>query len=329
MMIPTGTPIDRLTGGLAPKTVTLIYGPTGCGKTTLCVKLVNNLIQRGYKAIYIDTEGNVIKEMFAKPEAVQLLYAESLGEQTNIIKKLPEMTAGSLKSVIIADTMTGHFHRQVLAAKDKYRAAKAVALGSRLIAQLAAIRKSLRGDSIAVVTAHLRSMVGESFKETEARKVADLIRKGIHEPTIRDFEKFVAYDPVRWLGGQGLGMHTQMRFRIWIESEDVRILQLEKWPGAPPYCVRYDSEFNVIGDKFKMDQLTKMKLLKEEAAFAVQKLAEEGIPIEEEEEEEEEVEAEEEEKGRPKKKKAKRAEVTPEEPPSLDELIEKEKKSED
>jgi len=74
--------------------------------------------------------------------------------------------------------MTGHFHRQVLAAPDKFRAAKAVSLGSKLIAQLASIRQSLRGDSVAVVTAHLRSPVGDAFRETEARKLIDLIKKG-------------------------------------------------------------------------------------------------------------------------------------------------------
>lgn len=325
-MIPTGTPIDVLTGGLAPKTVALIYGPTGCGKTTLCIRIVNNLIQRGYRAIYIDTESNVIKDMFTKPEAVQLIYADSLGEQTKVIKELPEMTAGSAKTIIVVDTMTGHFHRQVLAAPAQYRAARAVELGSKLIAQIATVKQALRGESAAVVTAHLRSPVGEAFKETEARKIAQAIRSGAHAPSIRDFEKFVAYDPVKWLGGQGLGMHTQMRLRIWIETESIRILQLEKWPGTPPYCVRYDPEFNVIGGRFRMDDLTRQKLLKEEAVLLRQKLAEEGIPIEEEEIEAGEPEAPKPAVAKPKKGKG---EIEAKEVPSVDELIEREKKSEE
>lgn len=319
-MISTGTPIDVLTGGLAPKTVTLIYGPTGCGKTTLCLRLVNNLLERGYRAIYVDTEMNVVKEMFAKPERVDLLYAENLGEQSDAVKRLLMLAASSLKTVVVVDTMTGHFHRQVLAAPPQYRAAKAVELGGKLIAQLATIRRALRGESVAVVTAHLRSPVGDAFKESEARKVATLIREGARRPSIRDFEKFVAYDPVKWLGGQGLGMHTQMRFRIWVESESIRILQLEKWPGAQPLCVRYDPDFNVIGGKFKMDELTRARLLEAEET-PLQKLVEEGIPVEEGAVEG----APQPEEGRTTKRRGRR-EVRVGEVPSPEELIEKERK---
>jgi len=115
-----------------------------------------------------------------------------------------------------------------------------------------------------------------------------------------------------------------MRFRIWIESESVRILQLEKWPGTPPYCVRYDPEFNTIGGRFKMDELTRMKLLRSELALAAQRLAEEGVPVEGGGEEGAGEEAEE----KPKKRGHKRLEVEVEEPPDLDELIEREKRSE-
>ncbi|MEM1808884.1 MAG: ATP-binding protein [Thermosphaera sp.] len=319
-MIPTETPLDALTGGLAPGAIALIYGPTGCGKTTLCLKIVNNLIQRGYTAIYIDTESNVVKEMFVKPERVELVRAGSLAEQSEAIKKLPEMASGKLKAIIIVDTMTGHFHRQVLAAPPQYRAVRAVELGGKLIAQLATIRQALKGESAAIVTAHLRSPVGDAFKESEARKVATLIRRGARRPSIRDFEKFVAYDPVKWLGGQGLGMHTQMRFRIWVESESIRILQLEKWPGAQPLCVRYDPDFNVIGGKFKMDELTRARLLEAEET-PLQKLVEEGIPVEEGAVEG----APQPEEGRTTKRRGKR-EVRVGEVPSPEELIEKERK---
>jgi len=326
-MIQTGTPIDALTGGLAPRTVTLIYGPTGCGKTTLCVRLVNNLLARQYTAVYIDTEGGVSLEAFSNPEDVQLIRADSLHDQDAAIKRLPELPVNTLKTIVVVDTMTGHFHRQVLAAPGKFRGARAADLSGRLVAQLTFLRNFLKGESVAVVTAHLRSSVAEAFRESEARKVAELIRKGLYRPDIRDFEKFVAYDPVKWIGGQGLGMHTQMRFRIWVESRTMRILELEKWPATPPYCVRYDPEFRIVGERFMMDEATRAKLLKEERAAAARRLAEElGVPIEAEEAAEEGTE-----EAAQKKRKEGRGAPSPGryEAPSLDELIRRIKEKEE
>ncbi|MCL7384732.1 MAG: PhoH family protein, partial [Thaumarchaeota archaeon] len=47
MIIPTKTPIDELTGGLYYGRVTLIYGPTGCGKTTLAIAASRGLLESG------------------------------------------------------------------------------------------------------------------------------------------------------------------------------------------------------------------------------------------------------------------------------------------
>jgi len=334
-IVPTGTPIDVLTGGLRTNSVTLIYGPTGCGKTTLMLLAAKHLLQsrKMSKVIYIDTEEGAVP--IAEGPEFELRTAPSLKDQAREIKSAAEEAEQIGRVLIVVDTLTGHFHRQVLAAPETYRAARAAELSGKLVGHITALRNAVKNGGIAVVTAHLRSPVGDSFKMNILRKMARAVKEG-YTPTATDYERFIAYDPVRWIGGQGLGMHCQFRFRIFVDEDKTRILMVEKWPLLNNCCVRFTmdpgtGELRAIGGRFLIDEATMQRLKALEFKSILGEILEaaekEGVEVEEEAPEAERAAAKAVETSSPKKRK--REEIIPKdyEAPSVDDLVEMEKRS--
>ena len=331
-IVATGTPIDVLTGGLRTNSVTLIYGPTGCGKTTLMLLAAKHLLESGKvsKVIYIDTEEGAVP-IIQGPE-FELRPAPSLKDQTREIKSAAEEAEQIGRVFIVVDTLTGHFHRQVLAAPETYRAARAAELSGKLVGQITVLRNAVKNGGIAVVTAHLRSPVGDSFKMNVLRKMARAVKEGEYTPTATDYERYMAYETVRWIGGQGLGMHCQFRFRIFVDDDKSRIIMVEKWPLLNNYCVRFTMDpetgnLRVVGDRFLMDRATLQRLQTLEFKTMLGEVLEiakkEGVEVEADEG----VEVVE--PSSPKKKR--RGEAIPKgyEAPSADDLVERMKKSEE
>ena len=333
MIVPTKTPIDMLTGGLFHGRVTLIYGPTGCGKTTLALAISKGLLEAGRdklnKVIYIDTEEGVPESL--DDGKIEVKHAYSLKEQKELLKELSKSDLN--KVAVIVDTLTGHFHREVLRAPAQFRAGVAGDLSGRLIDQLSLLRKIVgQGKGVGLVTAHLRSPVSDAFKLNVLRKMAKAYKDGKYLPSATDYERYMAYDPVRWIGGQGLGMHTQYRFRIYVDEDRSRIIQVEKWPAypvIPNWCIRYrvteDGGFEVVGQRFTMDIQTKSRLFSLEFKTILGEVLEvsekEGIEVEEaEKHEEKDVE-----RKKLKSRKPRPGDVKLPTVPSLKDVVEKEK----
>mgnify|MGYP006308274833 CR=1 FL=1 len=57
MRLSLGNFIDDLLGELQSDTITTIFGPPGCGKSTLCFQYAISCLEQGKKVIFIDTEG--------------------------------------------------------------------------------------------------------------------------------------------------------------------------------------------------------------------------------------------------------------------------------
>jgi len=323
MIIPTNTPIDRITGGLPRGRISLIYGPTGCGKTTLAVVASRSFVEKGFRVVYIDTEEGLLQDQEVGQE-IEVKHAYSLREQKEILKELAK--AGLENIAVIVDTLTGHFHREVLKAPKEFRASVAADLSGKLIDQISILRQIVgREKGIGLVTAHLRSPVSDAFRLNVLRKMAKAYKDGKYIPTATDYERYMAYDPVRWIGGQGLGMHTQFRFRVYVDEDKSRIIEVEKWPMVPNWCIRYlvlpeTGEFNIIGDRFIMDSQTRNRLFALEFKTLLGEVLEvserEGIEVEEAEKQEKVVEE---------KKPKKPGDVKFPVVPSLGEIVEKEK----
>ncbi len=62
-LIPTNSSLDELLGGGIEKgCITQFYGPPGCGKTNIALKILYESTKNGAKAIYMDTEGGLSLE---------------------------------------------------------------------------------------------------------------------------------------------------------------------------------------------------------------------------------------------------------------------------
>ena len=59
-LIPTNSSLDEILGGGVEKgCITQFYGPPGCGKTNIALKILYEATKNGKKAIFMDTEGGL------------------------------------------------------------------------------------------------------------------------------------------------------------------------------------------------------------------------------------------------------------------------------
>ncbi len=62
MILDSHIILRKLIGDLQKDTITTLFGPPGCGKSTMCFELANQALRHGKKVIYIDTEGGFSPE---------------------------------------------------------------------------------------------------------------------------------------------------------------------------------------------------------------------------------------------------------------------------
>lgn len=253
-LVKTGTPLDSLAGGLRGGSLNLIYGVSGCGKTTLLLHACRNIIKSGKKVIYVDTEAAIPREEFGQGGMV--LHANSLKEQKDVVKEAARFMRDKEVGLVVIDTFTGHYHRHVMSVQPEFRAKVGGDLTGLLVSQLRLLRSAVRPDSAVVATAHLRSMVDRAMRETMLRKIKRQVEKGEYIPSISDYEKYFERR-FGWIGGHGLGIHTQHHFRMFIDEDGSRIVMVEKWPALPNYAVRFvltEEGLRQVGERFLMSR---------------------------------------------------------------------------
>lgn len=100
---------EFLLGGYESDIITTIFGPAGCGKTTLALLAANACARAGKKAIYVDTEGGFsverLKQVTSDHKKVQqsivFLKPTRFDEQSKAIEKLNQLITPSIGIVII------------------------------------------------------------------------------------------------------------------------------------------------------------------------------------------------------------------------------------
>lgn len=107
-----------LDGGVEAGCVTLIYGESGTGKTTLCLVLARDMAKAGKKVIYLDTEGVSIDRLrqISGPDfdavAKNILFSNigSFDEQERMVDKAIKLAQSNVDvGMIIVDSISMHY----------------------------------------------------------------------------------------------------------------------------------------------------------------------------------------------------------------------------
>ena len=118
--LPTGTPLDKIIGGLEPGIITNIYGPAGSGKTNIVIATVLSTLQTGRKVMFVDTESNFSAERFSQLggtddmlKNIIFLNLGSWSEQDRGINKLFDKIKKENVGLIIVDSMVALYRMEV------------------------------------------------------------------------------------------------------------------------------------------------------------------------------------------------------------------------
>ncbi|MBS3137217.1 DNA repair and recombination protein RadB [Candidatus Woesearchaeota archaeon] len=174
--------------------ITTVYGPSGTGKTTLCLLASIATVKQGKKVIYIDTEGgfsvNRLLQLCNDQSVLQQIYvlkAMNFEEQIKEIAKLRSMINEKIGLVVI-DTI-GMLYRIELG-----RASKAIgetkAVNNELSMQLLYLTEIARKHEIPVL---LTNQVYSDFDERDAVKMVggELLHYG--SKCLIELKKFKTY----------------------------------------------------------------------------------------------------------------------------------------
>ncbi|MBL7101085.1 MAG: bifunctional adenosylcobinamide kinase/adenosylcobinamide-phosphate guanylyltransferase [Nanoarchaeota archaeon] len=98
------------------KEVTLIYGPSASGKTTLAIQTAIKQAEKGKKVLYMDTEGGFsterVKQINSNPKILDnilLLRVKEFMEQRVNFRKMKELVEKGKISLVIIDTIGMHY----------------------------------------------------------------------------------------------------------------------------------------------------------------------------------------------------------------------------
>jgi DNA repair protein RadB len=150
--LPSGCQsLDRLLGGgLEAGIITQLYGEAGTGKTNIVLQLSIQAVSRGYRAIFIDTEGfspdrfQQIAGQGAREIASRIIIFEPMSlEQQHISIREAGKIAGQDLGLVILDSATS-LYRVLLESDDR-------AVRRMLSAQLGELQELARRHRIPVV----------------------------------------------------------------------------------------------------------------------------------------------------------------------------------
>ena len=112
-MVLSNSIFDDIVGEISNNTITTIFGPPACGKTTLCLQFTNQVLKQKKKVLYIDTEGGFSCERFnqisgkdSNLDGIFVLSPKSFEEQHKKIKNLLKHIENSKDiGLIIVDSL--------------------------------------------------------------------------------------------------------------------------------------------------------------------------------------------------------------------------------
>jgi DNA repair protein RadB len=166
--------LDKLLGGGFPtESVSLIYGEAETGKTSLAVQCAVNCARRGYKSLFIDTDGTFSYERLSQiaeydyeriSPLMIIMRPVTFQDQSRAVDHL-EKVINSKFGLIVVDTVTSLYRVELDEPKETYAANR------ELNRQLAVLTQIAKTCGIAVlIVSQVRSVpLGE---RTEMKPVA-------------------------------------------------------------------------------------------------------------------------------------------------------------
>jgi len=153
---------SNIGGGIAPESVTLIYGEPETGKTTLAMQCAVSRALQNYKTLFVDCDNTFSTKRLSQISAVKfdqvaeqiiLIKPEDFREQTAVIDNIQEYTAKNF-GLIIIDTLTSLY-----GAKVAEESGKAFSVNRELNRQLAILAQTTKIRKIPVIiTSQVRSV---------------------------------------------------------------------------------------------------------------------------------------------------------------------------
>ena len=167
-----------LNGGYDEDIVTTIFGPSGAGKTNLCLLAAVKVAEAGKKVLFIDTEGGIaverIKQMSSDHEAVlqRILFFNpvTFAEQNDLFEKLKSMVTEQI-GLIVVDSVSMLYRLELGKNEEVYE------VNSALGRQIAYLVEIARRKKIPVL---ITNQVYADFDHREEVKMVggDLLKYG-------------------------------------------------------------------------------------------------------------------------------------------------------
>lgn len=267
--------LDELTGGIQPAALTLLYGDTTSGKTTLSgyvaiARIAKHLLQKGgipggANFYVVDGDGGwdieraseVWQQHGLDPELIKrhLVFKEvsDFGEQHEYITRwLPErMEKGERPLLLVADSLTAIYRREVL--REPERIPLILEMGGKLDLQVGKLRKlAVEYNCPAFVTTWSSSPIGPAVREAEIRS---LMRE--HSLSRAEAEQAVPKSGVDLTGGKGMLSFSRLIIRLSIPKEgkplrEARLMKAKNLPtGRSAFFYLCDAGISDVQEKIE------------------------------------------------------------------------------
>lgn len=150
MKVSTGSPLldNFLGGGYDHDIITTIYGPSGTGKTNLCLLAAVRVAEKGKKVIFLDTEGGIaverINQISRNNEDVlkQIIFFNPMNfqDQRQIFTTLPEMMNESV-GMIVVDSISMLYRLELGRSEEVYEVNSALGKQMACLVEIARSKK--------------------------------------------------------------------------------------------------------------------------------------------------------------------------------------------